>query len=91
VCRTRTRTCRATSATVRMRVTEDSTIRGQLVRAGLRTSRATTAFSVRARGGRAVGRVLARKLRPGRYRLRLVATDAAGKRSRTVIRTLVVR
>jgi Tol biopolymer transport system component len=81
---------------LRLRSSEAATLTIRVSRVGRRgrtrrvgtLSRRIAAGAVRVRIGRRIGRRAT--LRPGRYRLRVVASDAAGNRSRAVVRRFVV-
>ena len=81
-------TFRRRTAVLRVRLSEAST-----VHVGLRRRGARKAIARRFTGRQGLNtlRVSSRGLRRGRYRVRVVAIDAAGNRSRARTRTLVVR
>jgi plastocyanin len=76
-------------ARLRLRLDERSAVRVTLRRAGARRAARTRRFTGTA-GVNAL-RLSVRGLRRGRYRVRVVATDAAGNRSPARTRTIVIR
>ena len=87
VCTRRTRNCPRTRAVVRFRLSEAAALRVRILR-GARTVRSFEAR--RSAGSRRLPLPTAR-LAPGRYRVELVATDAAGNASRAAAAGLRVR
>jgi hypothetical protein len=86
LCARRSRRCRATATTISFRLDEQAQVSGRVAGRGNRTVRR---FSLGGREGTNRVRLRARGLRPGLYRVVLVATDAAGNRS--LERTVRVR
>ena len=73
------RRCRSRGFRVRVRISDQSSLKGARVALGRRRLRSTRRKSFRVR-------VPAARLRAGTHRLRIRATDAAGNRSRRVVR-----
>ena len=87
VCGRRTRSCSRTRALVHFRLSEQATVRGRILRRTL----AVRSFT----GGRPAGAASLRlptgRLAPGRYRVELVAIDAAGNASAPASARLRIR
>ena len=83
---------RATRKQVAFRISEAAKVRITIQRRSGRRYKRVKSFTVSVRPGAAIvsfkGRVRASKLRRGRLRITLVATDAAGNRSATVRRSV---
>jgi hypothetical protein len=84
---------RGRKATLRMSLSSPSRL--QVVLSRSRSGHRVRTLDIPA-GGRSVSvrlpaRAAGRMLRPGRYRVSIVAIDALGTRSRPVVRTLIVR
>lgn len=87
ICPRRTRRCRTTGASLRLTLSEDAGLKVRIERAG----RQVRSVELSARAGRRSVRLAGRGLRPGRYRVSVVATDAAGNRSQAATTRLTVR
>ena len=87
LCARRTRRCRTVAGRLRFRLSEDASVRAriELVRAARRRARGSArlvrSMSFSAEAGSQSVRLSGRRLRAGRYRAVLVATDGAGNES----------
>lgn len=87
VCARRTRSCPRTRALVRFTLSEQATVRGKI----LRGARRVRSFAAGRRAGARSLRLPTRRLAPGRYRVELVAADAAGNASAAASARLRIR
>ena len=85
---------RLSGRTLTLRVSERAAVTAKLARCrvkrvhGHKRTVCTTVRTLHARAGRSVRLDLPKRLKPGRYRLTLRATDAAGNRSKPLVKTV---
>ena len=91
-CTRRSEACRSPGARIAFTLSEAASVAGEVTAAGRgRRSAAARALRIQGRAGSNAFRFRGAGLKPGRYRLSLVATDAAGNRSEPASARFAVR
>ena len=92
LCARRSRTCRRPGLSLAFTLTESASLRAQIYRiARRRAPRLVRSATLAGRSGANRARLSLRRLRPGRYRISLTATDATGNSSPAVTAVFRVR